>query len=256
MASPMSTPRRPPEVTSGVRARARFAPNSWIPVLAPGSTEVVGRFWVDAGGEVTDEFIPNPNYRECAPPVITHEMRSWAMYNPGGWVEVFDPAHPGPQRPPWALVGRYPVDGQGWIIDAFQPNPNYRPSPVALGWPKPRTEAESVLQLAHTGQIEYREAVLAVMAATLVLPADPNRPPRTRLVLRDRVVDAFVSQDAMPGAWPGHWQQFSGVEVALLIRRLSDVPGGPPDLLLHAAPDLQVRIPGTVLVEALRIITD
>ncbi|RLK59618.1 type VII secretion system-associated protein [Actinokineospora cianjurensis] len=248
----MSTPHRPP-ITAALRAEARSAPNSWLPVVAEDG-QVAGRYLVDDNGDITSEFVPNPRYRPRWAPAITPDMRSYALSHPGGWVEVLDPSHPGPDTPEWAVVGRYPVDTWGGIIAEFQANPQYRPSPVALGWPEPRSEAEAVLQLAHTGQIEYREAVIAVLAATLVLPADPTRPPRTRLVLRDRVVDAFVTDDAVPPDWPQHWQKFSGVEIAILIDRLADQAGGPPDLLLHAAPDLQVRIPGPVLIEALRLV--
>ncbi|GLW92910.1 type VII secretion system-associated protein [Actinokineospora globicatena] len=248
----MSTPHRPP-ITAAVRAEAKSAPNSWLPVTAEDG-QVAGRYLVDDNGELTDEFVPNPRYRPRWSPPITADMRSHALGHPGGWVEVIDPSHTAPDNPDWSVVGRYPVDAWGGVIAEFQPNPHYRPSPIALGWPAPRSEAEAVLQLAHTGQIEYREAVIAVLAATLVLPADPDRPPRTRLVLRDRVVDAFVTEDAVPPDWPQHWQKFSGVEIAILIDRLADQAGGPPDLLLHAAPDLQVRIPGPVLIEALRLV--
>ncbi|WP_051385611.1 type VII secretion system-associated protein [Actinokineospora inagensis] len=249
----MSTPRRPP-ITAALRAQARTAPDSWLPVVADDG-QVAGRYLVDGRGEITDEFVPNPHYRPRWSPSITPEMRSYALSRPGGWVEVLDPAHEGSNVPEWAVVGRYPVDAGGGVIPAFDPNPGYRPSPAALGWPAPRSEAEAVLQLAHTGQIEYREAVIAVLAATLVLPADPNRPPRTRLELRGRVAHAFVTEDAVPPDWPPHWQKFSGVEVAILIGRLADQFGGPPDLLIHAEPDLQVRIPGTVMLEALRLVS-
>ncbi|WP_018682636.1 hypothetical protein [Actinokineospora enzanensis] len=251
----MTAARRPP-ITAALRIVARTAPDSWLPVPAPDAPgEVAGRVWVDEDGGITDEFVPNPHYRPRTPPPITAPIRSAGLSNQGGWVEVRDPAHPEPDGPPWAVAGRYPVDTDGRIIDAFEPNPSYRASPLALGWPEPRSEAESILQLAHTGQIEYREAVLALLAATLVLPADPTRPPRTRLVVRGTSVDAFVTEEALPDDRPPHWQHFSGVEVAILISRLADTPAGPPGLLLHGAPDLQVRIPGGVLVDALKMVT-
>lgn len=96
--------------------------------------------------------------------------------------------------------------------------------------------------------------MLAVLDATLVLPADPARGVREHLVLRKdakvSIVDAFVARDAVPADWPQHWQEFTGTEIAVLLNGLPD----PTDLLLYGRPDLQVRIRGDVLAEALRAV--
>jgi hypothetical protein len=245
-----------------MRAKAETIPNSWLPVVAPGIDEngavvpdaAIGRYRVDDQGRITEDFVPNARYHPLPVPPVTAEMRQTAKSRPDGWIEVLDPIHAESDSPgrPAGVVGRYPVDQAGEVTGDFQFNPAYRPSPLALGWPAPRSEVEAAMQMAHTGLLDKDEVVVAALAATLVLAADPTRGAREHLVLRkdgDRsTVDAFVAQDAVPADWPPHWQEFTGIEIAVLLNGLTE----PADLLLYGEPDLQVRIRGDVLAASLQ----
>jgi hypothetical protein len=257
----MSGPQTNPIITQDMRDRAATAPNAWLPVVTLGvdgkgnvlSDAVLGRYRIDHQGRITDDYVPNPRYRPLPVPQVTEAMRETARSRPGGWIEIVDPIHQDPAAdvPPAGVVGRYPVDPAGNLVEKFQLNPGYRPSPVALGWATPRSELEAAMQLAHTGQIDKHEVVLAVLAAELIMPADPARTEREHLVFRTdggrRVLDAFVSDTGLPADWPPHWQRYAGVEIAVLLDRL----GEPVDLVLHGVPDLEVRIPGDVLTTGL-----
>lgn len=72
-------------------------------------------------------------------------------------------------------------------------NPRYQPREIAL-----ENELESLMYLVHRGYEEKRELVDAVLAAELVLPADPARKPREHLVMRGDVIDVFASERALP----------------------------------------------------------
>ncbi|SDD29806.1 type VII secretion system-associated protein [Actinokineospora iranica] len=250
----MTAPYQKPPVTEAMREQAKMMPNSWLPVAFDldqdgtlQSNEVMGRYRVDIYGEITDEYVPNPRYLALPPPPVSAELRELARSHAGGWVEVVDPAHSGPDVPPSAVVGRYPVDSTGSIVELFEANPDYRPSPLALGWPVPRSELEAIMQRAHIGQGDMDDVRQAALTAELVLPADPTRPEGEHLVPRDgadrRIVDAFVADSATPEDWPPHWQRLTGAAVAALVDKL----GEPVDLLLHGAPDLRVQIPGNAL---------
>lgn len=258
----MSGSQRNVPITAEMRATAETIPNSWLPVVAAGIDEngavvpdaAIGRYRVDDQGRITGDFVPNARYQPLPIPPVTAGMRQTAKARPGGWIEVLDPIHADSDSPvgPAGVAGRYPVDQAGEVTGNFQLNPAYRPSPLALGWPAPRSEVEAAMQMAHTGLLDKDEVVLAALATTLVLAADPARVAREHLVLRkdgDRsTVDAFVTGEAVPSDWPPHWQEFTGIELAVLLNGLPE----PADLLLYGAPDLQVRIRGDVLAASLQ----
>lgn len=65
------------------------------------------------------------------PPEITEAMKAEAKNQPGGYVYCIDPAY-APDGvngaiPPEGIIGVYPVDSDGTIIEAFTSNPNYKP---------------------------------------------------------------------------------------------------------------------------------
>lgn len=139
---------------------------------------------------------------EAPAPPITEAMRAQARQQPGTWIYVTDPAFAQTRNvPPWGVTGGYPVDKTGEIQPAFQPNPNYRPSPLALGLAQPVNELEGALQLAATGY-GSAEALLAVLAATEVVV--PARKPQdnTVAIFQDKegrsVIPVFTSDQRLP----------------------------------------------------------
>jgi hypothetical protein len=177
-------------------------------------------------------------------PLITREMRERARRAPSNWLHVLDPAYDGVSAE--AVIGRYLVDAQGEITDQYVPNPRYRAREVVF-----ENDLESVMFLVHRGHADKTELVDAVLAAELVLPADPAREPRRHLVVRGDVVDAFASERARPRDWPPHWHLFRGVELAVVL----DGQERPVTVLLTAQGGVQFEIPGEALVDGLRSVT-
>src|SRR5690606_27276422 len=93
------------------------------------------------------------NTQQPSRPAITPAMREQAKKQPNSWLYVVDPifTDPNAEVPPWGFIGGYRVDERGEITDEFSPNPNYRPSPVALRLPAPTNDAERALQLTTPG---------------------------------------------------------------------------------------------------------
>lgn len=174
-------------------------------------------------------------------PLITREMRVRARRAPSSWLHVTDPGHDGTSAE--AVIGRYLVDSQGEITDQYVPNPRYQAREVVF-----ENDLESLMYLVHRGHADKAELVDAVLAAELVLPADPVREPRKHLVLRKDVVDVFASERARPRDWPPHWHRFSGVELAVVVDGLEQ----PVTVLLTAQGGIQFEIPGESLVDGLR----
>ena len=87
-------------------------------------------------------------------PVITPAMREQALKQPNTWLYVVDPifTDPNAEVPPWGFIGGYRVDENGEITDDFSPNPNYRPSPVALRLPAPTNDVERALAMYGKGE--------------------------------------------------------------------------------------------------------
>ncbi len=101
-------------------------------------------------------------------PEITQEMRANARANPNSWLYVVDEAFdPNGNVPPWAVIGAYPVNADGEIIDDFHFNDQYRPSPQALGFPEPSSNLEYLLQLIHTQHRPPEDLAPAVLDAEL-----------------------------------------------------------------------------------------
>jgi hypothetical protein len=106
--------------------------------------------------------------RASALPVITDEMRANARANPNTWLYVIDEAFdPNGRVPPWAVVGAYPVNADGDVVEDFHPNDQYRPSPKALGFPEPANELERALQLVRTGHRPAEDLPAVVLRSTL-----------------------------------------------------------------------------------------
>ncbi|USX48762.1 type VII secretion system-associated protein [Lentzea sp. HUAS12] len=177
-------------------------------------------------------------------PLVTREMRERARRVPNNWLHVIDPAHDSAADvPAEAVIGRYLVDARGEITDQYVPNPRYQPREVTF-----ENDLESVMYLVQRGYGDKQALVDAVLAADLVLPADPAREPRRHLVMRGDTVDVFASEQARPRDWPPHWHRFRGVELAVVV----DALDRPVTLLVTAQGGVQFEIPGDLLVEGLR----
>ncbi|MFI5689333.1 type VII secretion system-associated protein [Streptomyces sp. NPDC051636] len=103
-----------------------------------------------AGGDGvrTDAATTGP---DAGPPPIPDEIREAGRLAPDHWLGMVDPTWSGEGPPPeWAVVGQWRsgLDGE---IEEWRDNPEYRPSPSALGWPEPEDEVDRAIQLAATG---------------------------------------------------------------------------------------------------------
>ncbi|SDP20938.1 hypothetical protein [Lentzea jiangxiensis] len=174
-------------------------------------------------------------------PLITREMRERARRAPSNWLHVIDPAYD--EVSAEAVIGRYLVDERGEITDQYVPNPRYRPREVVFD-----NDLESVMYLVRRGYADKGELVDAVLAAELVLPADPSRRPREHLVVRGDVVDVFASRRACPRDWPPYWHRFLGVELAVVVNALER----PVTVLVTAQGGVQFELPGEVLADGVR----
>ncbi|GGS53472.1 type VII secretion system-associated protein [Streptomyces griseoviridis] len=129
-----------PDETTAEEAPVPAAP-------APGSAPGDG-LAQDRGGAGGEPPAGPPD--EDGPPV-PDEIREAGRLAPDHWLGMVDPTWTGDGEPPeWATVGRWRsgLDGE---IEEWQDNPEYRPSPRALGWPEPEDEVDAAVQLAATG---------------------------------------------------------------------------------------------------------
>ncbi|MBB4687541.1 type VII secretion system-associated protein [Amycolatopsis jiangsuensis] len=139
-------------------------------------------------------------------PEITAEMRDNARTNPNSWLYVIDEAFDarGPV-PSWAVVGAYPVNAAGDVVEDFHPNDRYRPSPKALGFPEPRSDLERLLQLVRAEHRPAEDLPRAILDSTLFVYAlSPVQ--RTVIGFHNTdgrvLVPAYTSKALVPRAWP------------------------------------------------------
>lgn len=139
-------------------------------------------------------------------PKITEEMRANAKANPNSWLYVIDEAFdPDGPVPSWAVVGAYPVNGAGDIVEDFHPNDRYRPSPKALGFPEPRNELEQLLQLVRTNHRPAADLPRVILDSTLFVYAlSPVQ--RTVIGFHNTdgrvLVPAYTAKALVPREWP------------------------------------------------------
>lgn len=110
---------------------------------------------------------------ESMPLSVPEEIREAGRLAPDHWLGVVDPMWAGEGEPPeWVVVGRW-RSGAAGEIEEWQDNPEYRPSPAALGWPAPEDEVDRAVQLAVTGYgpgEAVTEALLRHEVAVLTSP--------------------------------------------------------------------------------------
>ena len=162
-------------------------------------------------------------------PPITDEMRAHAEVQPDSWLYVLDPAaDPDAPVPPELVVGAYPVDGCGEVVEAFEPNPRYVPGAV----PAPTDPLDAALQELSAGR-GSREAVLALLrTAELLVPEAPDGRPVVRPSPSGRpVVQAYTSVGhAHADGVQSGWQRRRGRALARSLPRGVDLqlnPGSP-----------------------------
>ena len=174
-------------------------------------------------------------------PPITEELRAAARNRPNGWIYAIDPMFaPGEAAPGYAVIGGWQVDGSGEITGEFQPNPDYRPSPVALGLPEAGSHLETMLQLVATGYADQQPLLAALLDASPLAFVDGITPITT---VQDgaTVVPIYTSPRYLPAS----------AETAMPIS-LRDVLYDHPDYEVDINPgsELTARIPGEEILNA------
>lgn len=168
-------------------------------------------------------------------PAISDEMRAHAKVQPDSWLYVLDPAaDPDLAVPPELVIGAYPVDEHGELVEAFEPNPGY----VAATVPAPTDPLDAALQELSAGR-GSREAVLALLrTAELLLPGAVDGGVVVHASPHGRdVVHAFTSaRHAQVAAAPSGWQRRRGRELA------RSLPPG-VDLQLNPGSGAAVTVP-------------
>ncbi|MFI8461153.1 type VII secretion system-associated protein [Kitasatospora sp. NPDC085464] len=177
-------------------------------------------------------------------PVPEH-VRETARLAPDHWIGVVDPVWTDGQAPPdWAVVGHWRSDGSG-ATEEFRPNPDYRPSPRALGWAEPTDAVDAAVQLAATGYGPGEDVLARLATARLAVPVTPGGHPLTAVDPAGApVVLAFTAGD--------HWAAAGRLGHLLLDARalLDRLPEG-HGILLNPTADAML----TVDPDALRALT-
>ncbi|WP_139235157.1 type VII secretion system-associated protein [Actinopolyspora lacussalsi] len=186
------------------------------------------------------------NSQQPSRPVITPAMREQAAQQPNSWLYVVDPifTDPNAEVPPWGFIGGFRVDEHGEITADFSPNPNYRPSPVALRLPAPTNDVERALQLTTTGYAPSQTLLGSLLEAELILFAQPQgeglftfEHPSGRNQLQ-----VFTSEGHLPQNWTS-WQRMTG-------RSLAELRPLGTDMQVNPASPSKVRVPCEDLIQA------
>jgi hypothetical protein len=149
------------------------------------------------------------------------------------WMYAVDPAYEGAEHiPPYAIAGAYPVAADGTPAEELIPNPDYRPSPRALGWPAPANDLEAAVQNAATGHGDDATVRAALLAGTVFVdPGAPTDSPD---------LHAWTSDRYLPSPSPSHdWRR---LPVTALTGTL-----GTRTLVLNPGTDLEARLPAAAL---------
>ncbi|WP_413756006.1 type VII secretion system-associated protein [Streptomyces sp. MMBL 11-3] len=136
-------------------------------------------------------------------PVPPADVVAAARTAPDHWLSVTDRHWLGERddepAPPWAVLGRWRSDSRGRVV-AWEPNPDYRPSPAARGWAPPVSDADAAVQLAATGygpESDVAEA-LAEAATVAVCVAEDGEPAWTRFPGGAHAVPVFPQSPRAP----------------------------------------------------------
>ncbi|MFF9690009.1 type VII secretion system-associated protein [Streptomyces sp. NPDC014623] len=208
-----------------------------IPVSGAAPADVAARPSVSVGRDQPDFPVPPEDVVAAARTAPEH----WLSVTDKHWLGEKDYDPP----PPWAVLGRWRTDTHGEIVE-WEANPDYRPSPAALGWAPPVTDADAAVHLAATGygpDADVTEA-LAEAGAVAVCVAEDGEPAWTRAPGGALAVPVFpVPPRASADRLPAH------VTMALpdLLDRLPPgrdvmfLSASAPAALLVPADDLRAR---------------
>ncbi|GGV70844.1 hypothetical protein GCM10010294_29300 [Streptomyces griseoloalbus] len=179
-------------------------------------------------------------------PVPPEDITAAARTAPDHWLSVTDRHWLGETDdevpPPWAVLGRWRSDAHGEIVE-WEANPDYRPSPAALGWAPPVSDADAAVQLAATGygpDADVAEA-LAEDGSVAVCVTEDGQPAWTRAPGGTYAVPVFPpSPRAAADRLPAH--------VMMTLPDLLDrLPPGRDVLFLSASAPASLLVPADEL---------
>ncbi|WP_162002394.1 type VII secretion system-associated protein [Streptomyces sp. CB01881] len=177
-------------------------------------------------------------------PELTNSMRAAAKQRPGQWLYSIDPGFdPEGEVPAHGVVGAWQIDQTGNVV-RFMHNPNYKPSPMALGLTPPVNDLENKLQLTATGYCSEQVFLDELLRAEILVYSTPERQrPFVISGENDRgVLEGCTSPDYLPQDWPG--------AVPMPVRVLAKIPGG-VDLRINPGSRVTVTIPFEDLYQAI-----
>ncbi|MGW0790039.1 type VII secretion system-associated protein [Streptomyces sp. NPDC002911] len=126
----------------------------------------------------------------------------WLSVTDRHWLGETDEEPP----PPWAVLGRWRSDAHGEIVE-WEVNPDYRPSPAALGWAPPVNDADAAVHLAATGygpDADVAEALAEAGSVAVCVDGD-GEPAWTRAPGGAHAVPVFPEPPQEPaGPLPAH----------------------------------------------------
>ncbi|GGP91583.1 type VII secretion system-associated protein [Streptosporangium pseudovulgare] len=156
-----------------------------------------------------------------APPPLTDELREQARRSPGTWLYAIDPFFgPGDEVPPYGIVGAWRTDDRGEITGEFRHNPNYRPSPVALGYPEPTDPVDRAVQLGATGYAGGQDIVRLLLAAEVIVAVGPGGGIPVFETGGGRAAFAYTAHAHLPDGFPegtAGWQPIRGGDLVALL---------------------------------------
>ncbi|MGW2098635.1 type VII secretion system-associated protein [Streptomyces olivaceoviridis] len=128
-------------------------------------------------------------------PDVPEDIKEAARLAPDHWLGVVDPSWQGAEDPPaWAIAGQWRTDAAGTVVE-WTENPDYRPSPVALGWDDPTDALDAAIQLAATGYGPEEDIDRLLLTAEVAVLVDASDAPVTASAPDGTpVVPVFTSQ--------------------------------------------------------------
>lgn len=176
-----------------------------------------------SSGPSTAAAAPTAHGRFALAPPVTPQLVAHAQASPGQQIYVVDPEFdPAGEVPGWGIRGFFPVSENGTLLEqGWVPNPHYRPGPLTLEFPQPRTWLERALQLAAAGHQPACHLVAVLAPSDVVVPTAADHPDQVPVTVdkqgRD-ILTVFTRADLLPAGVP-HLQ----VPVAVLAPLLPTV---------------------------------